>query len=34
MNSNVVAKLDKVNGSGNDAERNRVLGFMANNLSN
>ena len=34
VKSNVVAKLDKVNGLGNDAKRNKALGFMANALGN
>jgi hypothetical protein len=34
VNSIVMARLDRVNGLGNDAERNRVLGFMANALGN
>jgi hypothetical protein len=34
VNFNVVVKLDKVNGSSNDVERNRVLGCMANALGN
>jgi hypothetical protein len=34
VNSNAIAKLDRVNESSNDAKRNRVLGFMTNALGN